>query len=96
MTSWGSTYFFHFCGQVSSKYWLLLRMWAELILLAAYFPTHDLIYRYLIFIFSYLFFFISLLGTLHFNNIQVYCLQKLLTAYIIFLFSMLQIFNIYF
>ena len=31
MTSWGSTYFFHFCGRVSSKYWLLLRMWAELI-----------------------------------------------------------------
>ena len=21
MTSWGSTYFFHFCGRVSSKYW---------------------------------------------------------------------------
>ena len=39
MTSWGSTYFFHFCGRVSSKYWLLLRMWAELILLAANFPT---------------------------------------------------------
>ena len=39
MTSWGSTYFFHFCGRVSSKYWLLLRMWVELILLAANFPT---------------------------------------------------------
>ena len=39
MTSWGRTYFFHFCGRVSSKYWLLLHMWAELILLAANFPT---------------------------------------------------------
>ena len=39
MTSWGSTYSFHFFGRVSSKYWLLLRMWVELILLAANFPT---------------------------------------------------------
>ena len=49
MTSWGSTYFFHFCGRVSSKYWLLLRMWAELILLAANFPTRmTLMYLYML------------------------------------------------
>ena len=45
MTSWGSTYVFHFCGRVSSKYCLLLRMWAELILLAANFPTRMTLLR---------------------------------------------------